>query len=137
MNDESATRQGRCVYCGTSRAVTKPVCPECGRTWIDTKIDEELFAELEQLGSFHRSGDITDEYDAGDQAFIDDIEDQIEDGLRHDDSVDQTEVDAVVKARKGQGRFRRNVEQLECKCRVTGLQDKRLLIASHIKPWRV
>ena len=49
MSDESATRQGRCVYCGTSRAVTKPVCPECGRTWIDTKIDEELPALTPEL----------------------------------------------------------------------------------------
>lgn len=102
-----------------------------------TKIDEQLFTVLEGLGSFHRSGDITAEFDASDQAIIDEIEDQIEDSLRHNDSVDQTEVDAVVKARKGQGRFRRNVEQIEGSCRVTGLQDKRLLIASHIKPWRV
>ena len=42
MNEESTNRQGRCLYCGTTRVVTKPVCPDCGRTWIDTKIDEEL-----------------------------------------------------------------------------------------------
>ena len=48
-----------------------------------------------------------------------------------------TEAQASVKARKGQGIFRRNVEQIELCCRVTGLEDKRLLIASHIKPWRV
>lgn len=42
VSDETPTRQGLCVYCGTSRAVTKPICPECGRTWIDTKIGEEL-----------------------------------------------------------------------------------------------
>lgn len=102
-----------------------------------TKIDEKLFSALEQLGSFHRSGDIAAEFDVGDQAIIDDIEDQIEDSLRHNDSADKTEVEAVIKARKGQGRFRRNVERIEDKCRVSGLQDKRLLIASHIKPWRV
>lgn len=42
MNDETPIREGLCVYCGTSRPVSKPVCPECGRTWIDTKIGEEL-----------------------------------------------------------------------------------------------
>jgi hypothetical protein len=36
------------------------------------------------------------------------------------------EIEAVIKARKGQGTFRRNVEKLEAQCRVTGLRDKRL-----------
>ena len=43
----------------------------------------------------------------------------------------------IVKARKGQGRYRRNLELIESACRVTGVTDKRLLRASHIKPWRL
>ncbi len=42
MSDGNPTREGLCVYCGTRRPVTKPICPECGRTWIDTKIGEDL-----------------------------------------------------------------------------------------------
>lgn len=42
MSDETPAREGLCVYCGTRRSVSKPICPECGRTWIDTKIGEEL-----------------------------------------------------------------------------------------------
>lgn len=42
VSDETPPREGLCVYCGTSRPVTKAICPECGRTWIDTKIGEDL-----------------------------------------------------------------------------------------------
>lgn len=40
--EEGPIREGLCVFCGTSRPVTKPICPTCRRTWIDTKIGEEL-----------------------------------------------------------------------------------------------
>nr|WP_272490457.1 HNH endonuclease signature motif containing protein [Rhizobium leguminosarum] len=39
-------------------------------------------------------------------------------------------------ARRGQGLFRENVERLEKECRLTGVTNRMLLIASHIKPWR-
>lgn len=51
--------------------------------------------------------------------------------------IEPTEKDQLIKARQGQGKFRRNVESIESKCRVTGVEMKNLLIASHIKPWRL
>lgn len=48
-----------------------------------------------------------------------------------------TEAEAVVLARRGQGRFRQNVTKQEGVCRLTGISNPELLIASHIKPWRV
>lgn len=45
-------------------------------------------------------------------------------------------VTQLVEARYGQGIFRANVEKTENKCRLTDVNDKRVLIASHIKPWR-
>jgi hypothetical protein len=42
----------------------------------------------------------------------------------------------LIKARRGQGIFRIRVGNLEQRCRLTHLEDKSLLIASHIKPWR-
>ncbi|WP_295959508.1 HNH endonuclease signature motif containing protein [uncultured Alistipes sp.] len=49
-----------------------------------------------------------------------------------------SEYEALVKCRKGQGRFRTDLmEVCEGKCRVTGYSDKALLVASHIKPWRL
>lgn len=42
MSNETPIREGLCVYCGTARPVSRPICPQCGRTWIDTKIGEDL-----------------------------------------------------------------------------------------------
>ncbi|MDT3275900.1 HNH endonuclease [Shewanella sp. SP2S2-4] len=52
-------------------------------------------------------------------------------------SLDVTEKQQQIMARRGQGVFRKNVETIELSCRVTGIRTKNLLIASHIKPWRV
>jgi len=52
-------------------------------------------------------------------------------------SLTDTEQDAVVKSRIGQGSFRANVIRLWGSCSVTGLQNITLLRASHIKPWKV
>jgi putative restriction endonuclease len=47
-----------------------------------------------------------------------------------------TERDALIKARRGQGRFRQNVARVERVCRITKVANPAYLIASHIKPWR-
>src|SRR5437868_223260 len=44
--------------------------------------------------------------------------------------------DALIKARVGQGLFRRNVSSIEHRCRITGVSYPTHLFASHIKPWR-
>lgn len=49
---------------------------------------------------------------------------------------DSTTRDALIKARRGQGLFRKNVAAVERACRVTRVQNPAYLIASHIKPWR-
>jgi hypothetical protein len=46
------------------------------------------------------------------------------------------EVEQLVKARRGQGVYRSNLEAIEKCCRITGLRSVRHLRASHIKPWR-
>ena len=43
----------------------------------------------------------------------------------------------LIKARRGQGLFRANLERVETSCRLTGLLDRRHLRAIHIKPWRI
>jgi putative restriction endonuclease len=42
----------------------------------------------------------------------------------------------LLKARRGQGVYRVNLEGVETACRLTGLLDRRHLRAIHIKPWR-
>lgn len=49
MSEEEPIREGRCVYCGTARPTSRPICPECGRTWIDTKVGEQLPALTPQI----------------------------------------------------------------------------------------
>lgn len=46
------------------------------------------------------------------------------------------EKEAVVKARIGQGQYRKDLIRYWGKCAVTGCSQKSLLIASHIKPWK-
>lgn len=41
----------------------------------------------------------------------------------------------LVLSRVGQGQYRKNLEQLEVGCRITGITDSRFLTASHVKPW--
>lgn len=48
----------------------------------------------------------------------------------------ETERRAVVAARRGQGKFRRDLDAQWRSCGVTGLQNVSLLRASHIQPWR-
>jgi len=50
--------------------------------------------------------------------------------------TDLTEREAVIAARRGQGRFRKSLEAMWKQCVVTGCANPALLRASHIKPWR-
>ena len=53
-----------------------------------------------------------------------------------DVSLEDTEKEAIVIARRGQGKFKENVMMHEKRCRITGVDDISHLRASHIKPWR-
>lgn len=50
-------------------------------------------------------------------------------------SEDDTEELKILKVRKLQNKFRKDLLKYMPFCPITGLTDKRLLIASHIKPW--
>jgi hypothetical protein len=47
------------------------------------------------------------------------------------------EKESLIRAKRGQGRYRQDLERVEIGCRLTGTIDRRHLRASHIKPWRV
>jgi putative restriction endonuclease len=64
-------------------------------------------------------------------------EDALSDSIRNRTDIGETEKTQLVKARRGQGIYRTNLEAFEIKCRVTGVTNKRHLRASHIKPWRM
>lgn len=63
-------------------------------------------------------------------------EKEIENEIEKSPDISKTEKDHLIKSRIGQGIFRTHVEEIEKCCRVTGISDKRFLIASHIKPWK-
>lgn len=65
------------------------------------------------------------------------LDDAIQRGLEIDAGLNSTVKETVIQARRGQGVFRKNVEAREGSCRLTGITNPALLIASHIKPWRV
>lgn len=70
-------------------------------------------------------------------AELPDVEDdRHERELLNREVIGPVEKHQLVKARRGQGVFRSNVEAREPRCRVTGVSDPRHLRASHIKPWR-
>lgn len=56
--------------------------------------------------------------------------------ISKDNRLRETEKNALIKARRGQGLFRQNVARIERFCRVTHVDRPKHLIASHIKPWR-
>jgi putative restriction endonuclease len=65
------------------------------------------------------------------------LDDVIERNILADPNLETTVKETVIQARRGQGKFRKNVEAIETACRLTGITNPTLLIASHIKPWRV
>jgi putative restriction endonuclease len=69
--------------------------------------------------------------------YAEQLDEAIERQLSISPALSSTEKSQLVMARRGQGVFRANVRQLERSCRLTGVENPYLLIASHIKPWRV
>lgn len=65
------------------------------------------------------------------------LDDIIEEKLLADPGIDSTTKQQLTLARKGQGLFRSRVCKIEKVCRLTTIDNPQLLIASHIRPWRM
>lgn len=89
-----------------------------------------LLLELTGAGNLLPATNLISEPDHG-PALLEDLH-QIEGDL----SIPETQKLQLAKARIGQGLFRKRVILLDPACRVTGVTDTRVLIASHIKPWK-
>jgi putative restriction endonuclease len=63
-------------------------------------------------------------------------EQRLERAVAKDTSIPETERQAIVRARIGQGLFKERVSAIEKRCRITGVANPIHLIASHSKPWR-
>lgn len=63
-------------------------------------------------------------------------EHHIESIIESDPRVRDTDREALIVARRGQGLFKQRVMQIEERCRITGVTNPIHLRASHCKPWR-
>jgi putative restriction endonuclease len=63
-------------------------------------------------------------------------EHHIESTIESDRQIPETEREALIVARRGQGLFKQRVMQVETRCRITGVANPIHLRASHCKPWR-
>lgn len=61
---------------------------------------------------------------------------RLEEKVQSDTSVRETDREAIIRARSGQGIFKERVSRIERRCRITGVENLTHLIASHSKPWR-
>jgi putative restriction endonuclease len=61
---------------------------------------------------------------------------RLEEQVETDESVSETDREAIVRARRGQGLFKQRVLEIEARCRITGVDNPSHLLASHCKPWR-
>lgn len=63
-------------------------------------------------------------------------EHRLEDRVAADASIRETDREAIIRARRGQGPFKQRVMLIEKRCRTTGVDNPIHLLASHCKPWR-
>jgi len=69
-------------------------------------------------------------------AHIKEWEDKVQQSILMSEGISETVKETLIKARRGQGKFRELLLSREPKCRITGVDKPEHLIASHIKPWR-
>jgi len=76
--------------------------------------------------------------DAGDRMLTGDDLDVWEYRLEEaaDTSIVDTDREAIIRARCGQGLFKQRVMEIERRCRITTVENPFHFVASHCKPWR-
>jgi len=94
---------------------------------ISDKLGRRLLS-LINYDNFAFTNELDDNYDTQ-------VEEEEEEKLLQSNTK-KTVIEQLIQARLGQGKFKTSVAKIEDRCRVTGLSDKRFLVASHIKPWK-
>ncbi|WP_020146688.1 HNH endonuclease [Thioalkalivibrio sp. ALJ15] len=105
---------------GNQVAYLASISPDLGRLLLTLLDGVELHAFLD---------------DASTGAARAEEEQALEDSLRKQTDIRETDKQQLILSRRGQGVFRRDLEKIEPCCRVTGLSERQHLRASHIKPW--
>ena len=63
-------------------------------------------------------------------------EHRLEERVAADTSIIDTDREAIIRARRGQGLFKQRVMDIERRCRITAVENPVHLVASYCKPWR-
>jgi hypothetical protein len=63
-------------------------------------------------------------------------EHRLEERVASDTSIMETDREAIIRARRGQGIFKQRVMLIERRCRITWVDNPIHLVASQCKPWR-
>jgi hypothetical protein len=103
-------------------AIPELIVEELDRRWMARKTEREATAPTGTGADVLSS-----------QLFADELAQELAILQRAD--LSKAEKESLIQARRGQGRYRQDLEKVEGGCRVTGLIDRRHLRASHIKPW--
>ena len=70
------------------------------------------------------------------EATLEEWERRVERMIHETSTLQETEKQSLIQARRGQGIFRANVQRIERQCRITKVDRPEHLIASHCQPWR-
>jgi HNH endonuclease len=95
-------------------------------------IGEEVRTLIASRGSVATTGN--ERIVTGDD--LDVWERKLEEQVAIDANITETDRQAIVRARRGQGLFKQRVMRIETHCRVTRVNNPSHLLASHCKPWR-
>lgn len=109
--------------------ITKTHQTEVKKTGKDI---EDLFYSVYGLGEGYWG---LNSYKQNADSDINPIEKRKIEHIKKDITLKETEKEQIILARKGQGIFREKLIKKYKRCIITGIENKKLLIASHIKPW--
>ena len=93
-------------------------------------------AEAREVADVANAVDAADRVSPAREPSLEEWERRVGVAIRENRTIPETERQALVLARRGQGQFRANVLTIERACRVTKVERPEHLIASHTKPWR-
>jgi len=107
-----------------------------GREFYLTELSQKLGMQIQSLldGEVEKAIELYKESDLDISLSDDENNYQVEEIEQRTD-IGPTEKVQLVKARTGQGIYKKNLIKVEKGCRLTGVKDSKYLIASHIKPW--
>lgn len=96
----------------------------------------KVFLEKNKRGNsmYSRALDLYIEFLIAHTPQFDSIENQIKQ-ITHNPRLTPLEKEHLIQSRIGQGQFRNDLIEIWKGCAITGYNDSRMLIASHIKPW--